>query len=228
MGNNLTRRNFVLGSAAAAIVAGLAACGGTEQQDTSSVPQKGNGYTESQTEDGWTLVDNGDGKQLGYSPDSGLKLIEKDGYAFKDFEGTGELVPYEDWRLSAEERAEDLAQRLSIEKIAGLMCFSMHQMALEDDASVTDDQKGFLDGGVRAVLNAAASYPAFKQATWANNMQAYVEGSDNKLPINFSSDPRPGNNAADWPGNLALAARLTPRSPVRPPVARPRTSAAWA
>jgi beta-glucosidase len=211
MQNNLTRRNFLAGSAAAAVLAGLAGCstGGTATS-TDSANKKGNGYTESTTDDGYTVVDNGDGKQLSYSPDSGLKLIEKDGYAFKDFEGTGELVPYEDWRLSAEERAEDLAGRLSIEQIAGLMCFSDHVFKLEDDSSVTDDQKQFLDANVRAVLNSVSGYPAYKQAEWANKMQAYAEASSNKIPVNFSSDPRNGKNSTDWPGNLALAATFDP------------------
>lgn len=211
MGNNLTRRNFLAGSAAAAALAGLAGCStGSTPSTDNAANKKGNGYTETATDYGYTIVDNGDGKQLSYSPDSGLKLIEKDGYAFKDFEGTGELVPYEDWRLSADERAEDLAGRISIEQIAGLMCFSGHQSKVEDDSSVTDEQKQFLDGNVRAVLNAASAYPAFKQAAWANNMQAYVEASENKIPINFSSDPRNGKNCVDWPGNLALAATFDP------------------
>ena len=211
MARKITRRGFVAASAVAAGLAGLAGCGNTATETPAeSTETKGSGYTETKTDDGWMLVDNGDGKQLGYSPESGLKLIEQDGYAFKDFEGTGELVPYEDWRLSSEERAADLAQRVSLEQIYGLMCFSAHQSKVEDDCSVTDEQKTFLDGGVRAVLNAASGYPAYKQATWANNMQAYAEGSENKLPINFSSDPRPGKNAANWPGNLALAATFDP------------------
>ena len=206
---NVTRRGFLAGSALTAGLVGLAGCSAGGSGDAGAT-KKGNGYKETDSGNGYTIVDNGDGKQLSYSPDSGLKLIEKDGYAFKDFEGTGELVPYEDWRLSAEERAEDLAGRLSVEQIAGLMCFSAHQSKVEDDCSVTDEQKEFLDGNVRAVLNAASGYPAFKQATWANNMQAYVEGSKNKLPINFSSDPRCGKNCANWPGNLALSASFDP------------------
>lgn len=208
---NVSRRSFVAGSAITAGLVGvgaLAGCGNTAASDSSS--SKGSGYTETATENGYTIVDNGDGKQLSYSPDSGLKLIEVDGYAFKDFEGTGELVPYEDWRLTAEERAEDLASRISIEQIAGLMCFSKHQTSIEEDCSVTDDQKEFLDGNVRAVLNASSGFPAFRQATWANAMQAYTEASANKIPVNFSSDPRCGKNCADWPGNLALAASFDP------------------
>ena len=55
------------------------------------------------------------------------KLIEQGGLKFKDLAGTGELLPYEDWRLTDEARARDLAGRLSIEEIAGLMLYSAHQ-----------------------------------------------------------------------------------------------------
>lgn len=78
--------------------------------------------------EGYDLIDNGDGKQLGISRSSGVPIISEDGYAFKDFLRTGKLVPYEDWRLSYEERAKDLAGRISIEDIAGLMLYSAHQM----------------------------------------------------------------------------------------------------
>ena len=206
---SISRRGFFAGTAVTAGLLGLTACEGTTQtaDDTQS---SGSGYTETETEFGYTIVEQEGGKRLSYSKDSGLKLIEQDGFAFKDFEGTGELVPYEDWRLSSDERAEDLASRVSIDQICGLMCFSMHQRMLEDDNSVTDEQKEFLDGNVRAVLNAMSGYPAFRQAEWSNAMQAYVEGSENKIPINFSSDPRNGNNCADWPGNLALGATFDP------------------
>ncbi|WP_077598535.1 glycoside hydrolase family 3 N-terminal domain-containing protein [Olsenella urininfantis] len=204
--SNLSRRSFIAGSAITAGLLGLAGCSSDPKK------RKGKGFTETATDFGYTIVDNGtDGAKLSYSPESGLKIIEVDGFGFKDFEGTGELVPYEDWRLPAEERAEDLAKRVSIEQIAGLMCFSMHQHKIEDEGVVNDEQKAFLDGHVRAVLNAASGYPAFKQAQWANHMQAYVEGSSNKIPINFSSDPRSGKNCANWPGNLALAATFDPK-----------------
>ena len=115
-GKSVTRRGFVAGGALAAGLLGLAGCNAAGGTDGAT---KGSGYNETDSGNGYTIVDNGDGKQLSYSPDSGLKLIEKDGYAFKDFEGSGELVPYEDWRLTAEERADDLAGRLTIEQIAG-------------------------------------------------------------------------------------------------------------
>ena len=67
------------------------------------------------------------GKPLAWSASSGVELIERDGLYFKDLEKTGELLPYEDWRLPVEERAADLASRLTTEEIAGLMLYSPHQ-----------------------------------------------------------------------------------------------------
>ena len=79
-------------------------------------------------QDGYILIENEGGQTLGIATDSRVSILTVDGFAFKDFLGTGELVPYEDWRLSYEERAEDLAERISIEDIAGLMLYSGHQM----------------------------------------------------------------------------------------------------
>lgn len=36
------------------------------------------------------------------------KIIEKDGFYFKDIDGTGEVTAVNDWRLPAEERALSL------------------------------------------------------------------------------------------------------------------------
>lgn len=79
---------------------------------------------EKRERNGYTLIVNQDGKNLGLAADSKVNILTIDGYAFKDFLGSGELVPYEDWRLPYEERAKDLADRISIEDIAGLMLYS--------------------------------------------------------------------------------------------------------
>ena len=63
-------------------------------------------------------IQNPDGPKLCWSEQSGMKLIEKDGLYFKDLAGTGELYPYEDWRLPAEQRASDLASRMSVEPVS--------------------------------------------------------------------------------------------------------------
>ena len=214
--NKVTRRNFLKVAAAGAATAALAACSqpaeepeGAEEAPAESEAELAGDAIGVDSGFGYMVVEQDGGARLSYSPESGLNLIEADGFYFKDFEGTGELVPYADWRLPAAERAADLASRLSIEQIAGLMCFSAHQRELAGE-ELTDDQKAFLDNNVRAVLNALSGYPAFQQAEFANRLQAYVEASPYKVPINFASDPRNGSNCTNWPGNLGLAATFDP------------------
>src|SRR6476646_4158549 len=69
----------------------------------------------------YTLVINEGGQTLGYSPKSGVKMLVVDGFAFKDLNRNGKLDKYEDWRLSSDERARDLAAQMTVEQIAGLM-----------------------------------------------------------------------------------------------------------
>ena len=92
----------------------LASCGGPR-------------WSEVKTDNGYNLVTQKKGQTLAYAPGSGVTLLTVDGYAFKDLNRNGTLEPYEDWRLSAEERARDLASRLTVEEIAGLMLYSSHQ-----------------------------------------------------------------------------------------------------
>src|ERR1700712_5486224 len=61
-------------------------------------------------------------------------LLEKDGLKFKDMNRNGALDPYEDWRLTAEQRADDLVARMTLDEKAGLM---MH-----GTAPVTNDTTG--------------------------------------------------------------------------------------
>ena len=65
----------------------------------------GEKYT-SETKDGLTMISNEEGAQLGLSSESGVKVIAKDRYAFKDLNKNGSLDAYEDWRLPVNERAK--------------------------------------------------------------------------------------------------------------------------
>lgn len=56
-------------------------------------------------------------------------ILDIDGLRFRDLDGDGELTPYEDWRLTPRERAEDLTSRLSAEHKAGLMIIGSHYMS---------------------------------------------------------------------------------------------------
>ena len=48
-------------------------------------------------------------------------IIEVDGYQFKDLNDNCELDPYEDWRLTPEERADDLISQMDIDQQAAQM-----------------------------------------------------------------------------------------------------------
>jgi beta-glucosidase len=45
-------------------------------------------------------------------------VLQKDGLQFKDLNRNGVLDPYEDWRLSPEQRARDLVSRMTLEEKA--------------------------------------------------------------------------------------------------------------
>jgi beta-glucosidase len=165
--------------------------------------------------DSHTLIHNKGGVTLGYSPSSGVKIITADGLAFKDLNRNGKLDIYEDWRLPIDDRARDLASRLSVEQIAGLMLYSSHQSIpsagrgpmgggtyggkpfAESDAApgdLSDQQKNFLsDDNVRHVLITSVESPE-AAAAWNNNAQSFVEGIAFGIPVNISSDPRHGSD----------------------------------
>ena len=165
-------------------------------------------WTETSNED-FNLIHNTRGPTLGYSSNSGVQILQESRYAFKDLNRNGSLDKYEDWRLSVDERAEDLASKMSLEQIAGLMLYSSHQRipgggfrgratyngkSLEDSGAkssdLTDQQIQFLSNdNLRHVLITSVESPEVA-AKWNNNVQALVEGLALGIPSNNSSDPR--------------------------------------
>jgi beta-glucosidase len=161
---------------------------------------------------GIKTVKNEGGKTLGYSTSSGVTILTADRLAFKDLNKNGQLDKYEDWRLPVDERAKDLASKLSVEQIAGLMLYSRHQSIPAQNrgffaatyngksfsesgakaSDLSDQQKEFLTkDNLRHVLITSVESPEVA-AQWNNNMQALVEGIGLGIPANNSSDPRNG------------------------------------
>ncbi len=147
---------------------------------------------------------------------SNRNVIEKDGLFFRDLEGTGELLPYEDWRLDTDTRVADLVSRMSVREMAGLMMYSPHQMvpgitfgpfhytyggkSFEESGAkpwdLTDQQKKLLaEDGIRHVLLMRFS-DVDTVVQWNNEMQGYAEVLPHGIPIAFSSDPRHGAGAS--------------------------------
>ena len=171
-------------------------------------------YT-SEVKEGITIVTNEDGATLGYSTESGVAIIAQDRYAFKDLNKNGSLDSYEDWRLPVTERAKDLASKMSLEDISGLMLYSSHQSIPSGSrgygssvyngkpfdesgaasSDLSDGQKKFLtDDHLRHVLITSVESPAVA-AQWNNNAQAFAESLYLGIPVNTSSDPRHGSDS---------------------------------
>lgn len=163
----------------------------------------------------FSVIENKGGKTIAYSPASGVKILQVNGLSFKDLNKNGKLDKYEDWRLDADVRAKDLASKLSIEQIAGLMLYSSHQSiparsggyfsgtyggkpfkaGETDPTDLTDQQKKFLtDDNLRHVLITTVQSPEIA-AKWNNKLQAFCEGIGLGIPANNSSDPRHGTKS---------------------------------
>ncbi|MCD8023202.1 MAG: twin-arginine translocation signal domain-containing protein [Lachnospiraceae bacterium] len=215
MSKNISRRDFLKGTIAGSatlmtlgMMPGVAlAEESTETASEGTVVASGEKWTATQTADGFIRVENEGGKTLTYSPNSGVTLIEDDGYAFKDLNRDGVLEPYEDWRLDTATRAQSLAElmvadgRDGIEAIAGLMLYSAHTAVSSETVSGTelDSRSGTQDATttmdaittnkLRHVLVTTVA-SAEIAAKWNNNLQEIVEGMEYGIPCNNSSDPR--------------------------------------
>lgn len=135
--------------------------------------------------EGYTLLYQTKGPTLGYTS---APILEVDGYAFKDLSRDGVLDPYEDWRLPARERAADLASRLTLEEICGLMLYSS---AVDANApELAQKEKDYLEKDhIRHMLVRNVASPEIG-AAWSNAVQAYCEQARLGIPSNNSSDPR--------------------------------------
>ena len=153
------------------------------------------------------------GPRLSYA---NVGLIEQDGFFFKDLARTGKLLPYEDWRLPAKERAKDLAKRLTPDEIAGLMLISGHQMVPapnfrhmpgtyggeaydpEKHAAweLTDQQKEMLTAEhIRNILQASVE-SSEASVRWNNELQALAEAQPFGIPVSIATDPRHGASSS--------------------------------
>lgn len=211
----------------------LSGCATSNQSPSSGGEQAASGdesgYITRSVSDGKTaftqVVNPEGGPTLSYSDQSKIGLIEEivDGktMAFKDVDGDGSLQVFEDWRRPAGERAESLAEQLTLEDMAGLMLVGPHERSISD--GLTDAQKEYLkEGHLRTILHAGAN-GLEDSVKWSNEIQAYVEElseGDAYIPVMIASDPRSdavdsytgaeGGDLSAWPGNLGLAALTDP------------------
>jgi len=210
---NVGRRMFLVVPSIACTCVLLLQMEGSSNSQTAAPAVK---WSESGTGPVRKVVNTG-GATLGYSIASGVKILTASGYAFKDLNKNGKLDRYEDWRLPAEERAKDLASKMTVDQIAGLMLYSGHQaipntggaggaagtyggkpfaQSGAKSSDLTDQQREFLTrDNLRHVLITSVESPE-TAARWNNNLQALVEGLGLGIPANTSSDPRHGSDSS--------------------------------
>jgi beta-glucosidase len=152
-------------------------------------------------------------------PDLGsrsVKILTKGGYDFKDLNKNGKLDKYEDWRLSTEERINDLISQMTLEEKVGFMIISQINMTrtstgfttdlVEEDAVNTSNlftgkqlaeqevnasgtTKGINERHLRHFI-LRANAPAKTIAEWSNKVQTIAEESRLGIPAIYASNPR--------------------------------------
>ena len=130
--------------------------------------------------------------------------------------------------MSADERAKDLASKMTMDQIAGLMLYSAHQAIPSGStrfgastyngkpytesgakpSDLSDQQIKFLtNDNLRHVLVTSVESPEVA-AIWNNKVQALCEGIGLGIPANNSSDPR-HRSTSDVEYNVGSAGQIS-------------------
>ena len=150
-------------------------------------------------------------------------LTAPDGTRFRDLNGNGVLDPYEDPRLSAEERTDDLLRRLSLAEKIGLMFQTVIEIG--PDGSLLETPGAISKSPTTEVVlgknmshfNVHAIRTAREGARWNNALQRLAERTPHGIPVTISTDPRhafventgvafSAGPFSQWPEPLGLAA----------------------
>ncbi|WP_394525588.1 glycoside hydrolase family 3 N-terminal domain-containing protein [Paenarthrobacter nicotinovorans] len=154
-------------------------------------------------------------------------LISRHGdVVFRDLNGNGVLDPYEDPRLPASERADDLLARMTLAEKAGQMFHTIIQPAVEGVHEPADNDTDLPHDllsthqlvGVKLMthFNTVMKGSPAEYAAWQNRVQRLAADTRLGIPVTFSTDPAHGftdNPAAgsitafsSWPEPIGLAA----------------------
>lgn len=131
-------------------------------------------------------------------------VMTVDGFQFRDANGNGQLDIYEDWRQSAEKRADDLVARMSLDDKAGMMMidtlnpdFGGTVADPANDYVATQRMRHFIfrsevTGAPVKSTSPVSGQPVtpLEAATWTNAIQAQAEASPLGIPVLFKSNAR--------------------------------------
>src|SRR5699024_3758910 len=130
-----------------------------------------------------------------------------DGTRYRDLNGNGAMDPFEDPRLSPEERTADLLGRLSLAEKVGLMFHTVIETGPE--GTLLDGPGAISKSGTEEVVlgkgmnhfNVHGLSSARDAARWHNRLQRLAERTPHGIPVTISTDPRHGgaqNAGTSW------------------------------
>lgn len=148
-------------------------------------------------------------------------LLTIAGMHFRDLDRSGTLTPYEDWRLTPEQRAEDLVSRMTVaEKVGTLMHSTLPGLDGLLGRAARYDLTAFAplleNKHVTSFITRLAVDPA-ALAEQNNAVQQLAERARLGIPLTISTDPRnhfqfvlgaaeSGTGTTQWPELLGFAA----------------------
>jgi beta-glucosidase len=162
-----------------------------------------------------------------------VPVLTVDGLQFKDLNRNGKLDKFEDWRLSPEERADNLLLQLSIADMAGLMVHGTLPAVGGTEASIgrgsgydpVKSREFIADRRINTFITRLGGDPT-KIAEANNQMQEIAESTQFAIPLTISTDPRnsflyvPGASVeagsfSKWPEPTGFAAINDPELTLR-------------
>lgn len=150
-----------------------------------------------------------------------VEIISVDGLQFKDMNNDGQLNPYEDWRLTAQQRATDLLSRMSLNEKAGMMVHATAAAVNDNYGSgqlydLSAIRKLIMDNKVNSFITRLGGKPS-NIAEQNNKLQEMAEMTRLAIPLTISTDPRHTYHYTGdayysyahfsvWPSELGIAA----------------------
>jgi beta-glucosidase len=124
---------------------------------------------------------------------------------FRDLNGNGRLDPYEDVRLSVQDRVDDLLRQMTLGEKVGLMFHPWTRMNRDGTLARRTEGPGLettstliQTRGINHLHILFDLAPPRRAAEWQNRVQRVAEETRLGIPVTLSSDPRHG--ATDNPG----------------------------
>ncbi|OUD87836.1 Periplasmic beta-glucosidase precursor [Clavibacter michiganensis subsp. michiganensis] len=143
--------------------------------------------------------------------------------ASRHFDGNDRMEPYEDPELSAQERTDDLLQRLSLEEKIGLLFHTVIEIG--PDGDLLEEPGAISKSPTTEVVrerfinhfNVHRINSAREAARWNNSLQRLAAQTPHGIPVTISTDPRhafvdnvgasfTAGPFSQWPDTLGMAA----------------------